>query len=68
MSPDADDPMSRRDLAFKPVANPAPRVLTAEQIERYNRDGYLMPFPIYNAAGAARNRAYFDRLLAMLKA
>lgn len=58
----------RDDLDFQPVDNPAPRALTAEQVAFYNEQGYLKPFEIYNALEAARNRAYFDYLLAELRA
>jgi hypothetical protein len=53
-----------RDLSFHPAANPAPKVLTPEQITRFNRDGYLMPFRIFNDAEIADLRRYFDGLLA----
>jgi ectoine hydroxylase-related dioxygenase (phytanoyl-CoA dioxygenase family) len=53
-----------RDLSFHPLVNPAPKVLTPEQIERFNRDGYLMPFRIYTRREVAELRTYFDDLLA----
>ena len=53
-----------RDLSFHPVVNPTPEALTPEQVERFNRDGYLMPFRIFDEAEVADLRAYFDRLLA----
>ena len=56
-----------RDLSFAEVVNAQPKALTAAQLEKYNRDGYLMPFRIFDEAGAARNRAYFDSLLKQLK-
>jgi non-heme Fe2+,alpha-ketoglutarate-dependent halogenase len=52
-----------RDLSFHPSANPAPRVLSPEQIDRFNRDGYLMPFRIYTREEVADLRSYFDELL-----
>jgi non-haem Fe2+, alpha-ketoglutarate-dependent halogenase len=52
-----------RDLSFHPCANPAPAVLTAEQVVRFNTDGYLMPFRIFSPAEAADVRRYFDGLL-----
>jgi non-haem Fe2+, alpha-ketoglutarate-dependent halogenase len=52
-----------RDLRFHPVRNPTPRVIPAADIERFNRDGYLKPFRIFDLAEAAELRAYFDRLL-----
>lgn len=53
-----------RDLSFHPCTNPAPKVLTPEQVARFNRDGYLKPFRIFSDAEVADLRAYFDRLLA----
>jgi hypothetical protein len=53
-----------RDLSFHPSTNAAPKVLTREQIERFNRDGYLMPFRIFSDAEVAELRSYFDKLLA----
>jgi hypothetical protein len=52
-----------RDLRFHPAKNPRPRVLTAEQIEAFNRDGYLAPLPVYSTDEIADIRAYFDQLL-----
>lgn len=56
------------DLSFKPVCNEQPKRLTPQQIAFYNEQGYLFPFDVYNALEAERNRAYFDYLLAELKA
>jgi non-heme Fe2+,alpha-ketoglutarate-dependent halogenase len=53
-----------RDLSFHPSTNPTPRVLTPEQIARFNRDGYLMPFRIFSDSEIADLRSYFDTLLA----
>ncbi len=53
-----------RDLSFHPSTNPAPRVLTREQVERFNRDGYLLPLRIFSDAEIADVRRYFDGLLA----
>ena len=53
-----------RDLSFHPCTTADPRVLTREQIDRFNRDGYLMPFRLFSAEEMADVRAYFDRLLA----
>lgn len=57
-----------RDLRFYPcgVANPA--TLTREQIEAFNRDGYLRPFRIFRDAEIADIRHYFDALLARVMA
>jgi hypothetical protein len=53
-----------RDLSFHPCTGTAPKVLTPEQVARFNRDGYLMPFRIFSGAEIADLRSYFDRLLA----
>lgn len=53
-----------RDLSFHPCTNPAPKVLTPEQVARFNRDGYLMPFRIFTDAEVVELRRYFDDLLA----
>jgi ectoine hydroxylase-related dioxygenase (phytanoyl-CoA dioxygenase family) len=53
-----------RDLSFHPSTNPAPKVLTPEQVARFNRDGYLLPFRIFTDAEVADLRRYFDGLLA----
>jgi len=56
-----------RDLSFQPTVNPAPRRLTAGQIKAYNESGYVMPLDGFTPAEAAKNRAYFDDLLAKVQ-
>jgi non-haem Fe2+, alpha-ketoglutarate-dependent halogenase len=53
-----------RDLRFQPQTNSASKVLTAGQVDRFNREGYLKPFRIYQSAEIVDIRSYFDRLLA----
>jgi hypothetical protein len=53
-----------RDLSFHPSTNTAPKVLTPEQVARFNREGYLMPFRIFDPAEIGALRLYFDNLLA----
>ncbi len=54
-----------RDLSFHPsTASGTLKALTADQIEQFNRDGYLKPFRIFTDAEIAELREYFDRLLA----
>jgi len=50
-----------RDLHFHPTKNPSPRVLSPAQIEQFNRDGYIAGVEVFDAAGVARNRAFFER-------
>lgn len=57
-----------RDLSFHPVTNDSPKVLTREQIEQFNREGYVKGIRVYSAAEIADIRAYFDRLLAKVVA
>ncbi len=52
------------DLTFTAVNNPSPSRLTPEQIEHYNREGYVRPFDAYSASEIAELRRYFDKLLA----
>ncbi len=57
-------PKDKLDLSFRPVTNPTPRKLTPEQIEQYNRLGYVAPFDAYSRDEIAGLRRYFDKLLA----
>ena len=61
--PSAELDQVERDLQFYPTVNPKPQVLTADEIARYNRDGYLKPFRIFDPDEIAAIRAYFDDLL-----
>ncbi|WP_424976293.1 phytanoyl-CoA dioxygenase family protein [Dinoroseobacter sp. S124A] len=54
------------DLSFAPVRNPNPATLTPEQIDRYNRDGYLTGLRAFPPSQAEANRTTFDGLLAGL--
>jgi non-haem Fe2+, alpha-ketoglutarate-dependent halogenase len=64
MIPDNDElAQIERDLRFYPSTVTAPRVLTPQQVEDFNRDGYVRPVPIFPAAEIAGIRSYFDALL-----
>jgi non-heme Fe2+,alpha-ketoglutarate-dependent halogenase len=52
-----------RDLRFHPVCNSNPKCLTQEQIEKYNRLGYVAPLEAFAAEDINQIRAYFDDLL-----
>ncbi|MGN6135188.1 MAG: phytanoyl-CoA dioxygenase family protein [Aureliella sp.] len=52
-----------RDLRFHPTVNPSPRVLTADQIEHFNRRGFAAPFRIFSDSEIGQIRGYFDDLL-----
>lgn len=57
-----------RDLRFHTVANPAPKVLTSQQIDQFNQQGFVMGLRVYSAAEISSIRAYFDDLLARVVA
>jgi ectoine hydroxylase-related dioxygenase (phytanoyl-CoA dioxygenase family) len=57
-----------RDLRFHPCRNDQPRTLTRQQIEQFNRDGFLKGLRIFSPAEADANRRYFDDLLARVLA
>lgn len=52
-----------RDLQFHPTRNDHPKVLTAPQIEQFNRDGYVKGLRVYSPEEIADIRQYFDKLL-----
>lgn len=52
-----------RKLTFHPSTADNLTTLTPEQIDRYNQDGYLKGFPIFDAAEITKIRTYFDGLL-----
>jgi non-haem Fe2+, alpha-ketoglutarate-dependent halogenase len=53
-----------RDLRFHPSTVENPKVLTAEQIAAFNRDGYLKGIRIFSRQEMTGIRRYFDQLLA----
>ena len=53
-----------RDLRFHPSTVRNPTALKAEQVERFNREGYLKGIRIFSESEIADVRAYFDDLLA----
>ncbi|TWU05570.1 phytanoyl-CoA dioxygenase family protein [Stieleria varia] len=69
MIPTEDELASlQRDLSFHPTENPSPKVLASDQIERFNRDGYLAPFSVFSETEVQQTREYFDDLLAKVTA
>ncbi len=53
-----------REMRFVPIANEHPQVLTPEQIQFYNAQGYLMPFDGLSEQETRDLRNYFDGILA----
>jgi non-haem Fe2+, alpha-ketoglutarate-dependent halogenase len=54
----------QRDLSFHPASTEHPATLTREQIEAFNRDGYLKGIRIFDNNEITEIRRYFDDLLA----
>lgn len=52
-----------RDLRFHPSTVNDPRVLTSDQIDHFNREGYIRPLPIFSDDEMIGIRSYFDDLL-----
>ncbi|MCB0129110.1 MAG: phytanoyl-CoA dioxygenase family protein, partial [Caldilineaceae bacterium] len=57
-----------RDLKFHPSTVTNPQALTAEQIDAYNRDGYVKGLRVFSTEEMADHRHYFDELLAKVMA
>lgn len=53
-----------REMQFVPSHNRSPRMLTADQVEQYNADGFLMPFDALSATEVRETRAFFEGILA----
>lgn len=53
----------KRDLTFHPADPSAAKTLTRDQIECYNREGYIRPLNVYSDSEIRSIRQYFDRLL-----
>lgn len=53
----------QRDLTFRPASAEAAETLTLEQIETFNRDGFLLPLPFFDDEEVIEYRQYFDQLL-----
>ncbi|MEX0939070.1 MAG: phytanoyl-CoA dioxygenase family protein [Pirellulales bacterium] len=63
-TPQGDELQSiERDLRFHPATTSEPRALSNEQIEAFNRDGYVRPLPIFGRKEIDEIRGYFDALL-----
>lgn len=52
-----------REFRFFPCENATPKRLTVDQIEQFNRDGFLTGIRIFDDQIIAEHRAYFDELL-----
>lgn len=52
-----------RDLRFHPSTVTDPKILTPEQLEHFNREGYIKGIRIFSDEEMRENRRYFDALL-----
>lgn len=52
-----------RDLRFHPVHNDQPSVLTIDEIDTFNREGYLKEFKIYSDDEISNIRQEFDGII-----
>ena len=59
VSPEQLEAMDR-DLSFHAAPARKAATLTSEQVEAFNRDGHLMPLPIFDAEEMAVQRRFFD--------
>ena len=57
-----------RELAFFPGDPDKAATLTRDQVETYNREGYLTAIDIFNEQQATELRGYFDQLLSTVLA
>jgi ectoine hydroxylase-related dioxygenase (phytanoyl-CoA dioxygenase family) len=57
-----------RDLKFHPCTNRQPKTLTLEQIEFFNREGYLKGMRVFSTEEITRIREYFNGVLARVLA
>ncbi|MGH9833373.1 MAG: phytanoyl-CoA dioxygenase family protein [Blastocatellia bacterium] len=57
-----------RDLRFHPLGVENPSMLTREQIEAFNHDGFIKGVRIFDEDEIAAHRRYFDQLLARVMA
>ena len=60
---DFSDTEDTRELRFIPVDPGAPRTLSAEQVEQFNRDGFLNGLQAFDDEEIERIRHYFDDLI-----
>ena len=62
--PDGNDiDRLERELRFHPASTTSPAVFSPEQIEAFNREGFLKSIRIFSAAEIGQIRTYFDKLL-----
>lgn len=63
VNPDYAPTEERRDLTFHPVDPQRARTLTVADVERFNRDGFVSPLPVFSGQEMDQLRAYIDDLI-----
>ena len=58
-----DPVQDTHDLRFRPVPVRAGKRLTAEQVARYNTEGFVQPFEVFPTHEIVNIRTYFDKLM-----
>ncbi len=53
----------KRDLSFYPSDVTSPKILSVEQVEQFNREGYVRPILVFDDEEISEIRDYFDDLL-----
>ena len=56
-------PDLNRKLQFFPSQNKTPKKLSEEQVQQYNREGYICPLDVFSAGEINLHRTYFDQLI-----
>jgi len=64
----ADLAQMDRDLSFHPCQVQNPKLLTPDQIDHFNRRGYVKGLRVFSAEEIAGPRAFFDTILARVMA
>jgi non-heme Fe2+,alpha-ketoglutarate-dependent halogenase len=58
-------PKMERDLRFFPAETTQPKLLTAEQIRHFNKEGYVFPIDLFSPQEVDANRLYFEKVMQM---
>ena len=53
-----------RDLSFHPAPADTAETLSREQVATFNRDGFLLPLPLFDSKEISEYRQFFDDILA----
>ena len=52
-----------RELTFYPAETTDPQTLTRDQVENFNKKGFVFPLEVFTPKEAEANRAYFDDII-----